>query len=67
MIVKPVFLCDVSVHRNQYSKLQKADKGDRTRVKRLKHQKVFTTNGGNIAQKNYFHYHNLVFILKLIL
>jgi len=56
--------------------LQKVDKGDDTRLKTTncdvrisvlsKFQFFFTANW-DIAQKNGFHYHNLVFMLNLIL
>jgi len=76
--VKPVFPCDVSIRRNLCLKLQKVDKEDDARIRRHKAptvssafssfetSKLFYENW-DIAQKNGFHYCNLVLKQNMIL
>jgi len=70
IVVKPVFLCDVSILLNLCLKLQKAGKGGKCDVRIFvfrKLQTLFTANS-DIAHKTVFTIiiHNLVIMLNLI-
>jgi len=68
-LLKTGFLCNDSIRRNLYLKLQKVDKGDGTYHKRLKVRRhnIRVSSTSNIIYSELKNFHNQVFMINLIL